>query len=57
LKQVGLVTSTSEGVRMIEQGGIKINGEKISDKNHQLKKNDAFVVQVGKRKFAKLNLR
>lgn len=56
LKQSGLVASTSEGARMIEQGGVKINGEKISDKNHQLNKGDSFVVQVGKRKFAKLVL-
>lgn len=56
LKQSGLVASTSEGARMIEQGGVKINGEKISDKNYQLNKGDSFVVQVGKRKFAKLVL-
>lgn len=56
LKQAGLVTSTSEGTRMIEQGGVKIDGEKISDKNHLLSKGATFVVQVGKRKFAKLNL-
>ena len=56
LKQAGLVTSSSEGVRMIEQGGVKINGEKILDKNQQLNKGESFVVQVGKRKFAKLVL-
>lgn len=56
LKQAGLVASTSEGTRMIEQGGVKIDGEKISDKNHLLSKGATFVVQVGKRKFAKLNL-
>ncbi len=56
LKQAGLVASTSEGSRMIEQGGVKIDGEKISDKNHQLTKGSSFVVQVGKRKFAKLVL-
>lgn len=56
LKQAGLVASTSEGTRMIEQGGVKIDGEKISDKNYLLTKGAIFVVQVGKRKFAKLNL-
>jgi len=56
LKQAGLVASTSEGSRMIEQGGVKIDGEKISDKNHLLNKGAVFVVQVGKRKFAKLSL-
>jgi len=56
LKLAGLVTSSSEGVRMIEQGGVKIDGEKINDKNHQLTKGSNFVVQVGKRKFARLIL-
>lgn len=56
LKQVGLVASSSEGMRMIEQGGVKIDGEKISDKNYQLAKGNSFVVQVGKRKFARINL-
>ncbi len=56
LKQAGLVASSSEGMRMIEQGGVKIDGEKVSDKNHQLAKGSNFVVQVGKRKFARINL-
>lgn len=56
LKQTGLVASSSEGMRMIEQGGVKIDGEKISDKNYQLAKGSNFVVQVGKRKFARLSL-
>lgn len=56
LKQAGLVASSSEGMRMIEQGGVKIDGEKISDKNYQLAKGSNFVVQVGKRKFARLSL-
>lgn len=56
LKQAGLVASSSEGMRMIEQGGVKIDGEKISDKNYQLAKGNNFVVQVGKRKFARINL-
>ena len=56
LKQAALVSSSSEGSRMIEQGGVKIDGEKISDKNHQLQQGSSFVVQVGKRKFARLRL-
>ncbi len=56
LKQAGLVASSSEGMRMIEQGGVKIDGEKISDKNYQLAKGNNFVIQVGKRKFARINL-
>lgn len=56
LKQAGLVASSSEGMRMIEQGGVKIDGKKISDKNYQLAKGNNFVIQVGKRKFARINL-
>ena len=41
---------------MIDQGGVKIDGMKISDKNYQLDKGALFVVQVGKRKFAKIKL-
>ena len=47
---------TNEGVRMIEQGGVKLNGEKISDKTLVLKPGVAIVVQVGKRKFARVTL-
>ena len=57
LKQAGLTPSTSEAVRMIEQGGVKLNGEKISDKTLVLKPGAAIVVQVGKRKFARVTLR
>lgn len=56
LKEAGLVASSSEGIRMIEQGGVKIDGEKITDKSAQLAKGTSFVIQVGKRKFAKLLL-
>ncbi len=56
LKQANLVASTSEGNRMIEQGGVKIDGEKVANKNHLLNKDDGFVLQVGKRKFAKIKL-
>ncbi len=57
LKLAGLVASSSEGVRMIEQGGVKIDGEKVGDKNQQLSRGSEFVVQVGKRKFARLGLK
>ncbi len=56
LKQAALVTSTSEGLRMIDQGAVKIDGVKILDKNLQLNKGAQLIVQVGKRKFAKLLL-
>jgi tyrosyl-tRNA synthetase len=56
LKQANLVASTSEGLRMIEQGGVKVDSEKISDKSLQLNRGAQFVVQVGKRKFARITL-
>ena len=54
LKQTGLTTSTTEALRMIEQKGVKLNGEKISDKNLKIKRGTTAVVQVGKRKFSKV---
>jgi tyrosyl-tRNA synthetase len=56
LKQAGLTTSTSEAIRLIEQGGVKMNGEKVSDKALKLAAGGPFVLQVGKRKFAKVLL-
>ena len=56
LKQAGLVGSTSEGMRQIEGGGVRINGEKVSDKSLQLAAGETVVLQVGKRKFARVTL-
>ncbi|MGH8750570.1 MAG: tyrosine--tRNA ligase [Burkholderiales bacterium] len=56
LKQAGLTASTSEALRMIGQGGVKLNGEKISDKALNLNKGETAVLQVGKRKFARVTL-
>ena len=56
LKQAGLTASTSEAIRLIEQGGVKMNGEKVSDKALRLAPGGPFVLQVGKRKFAKVLL-
>jgi tyrosyl-tRNA synthetase len=56
LKQSGLVSSTSEAIRMIEQGGVKLNGEKVSDKALKVAAGTQAVVQVGKRKFARVTL-
>lgn len=49
-----LVKSSSEALRMIEQGGVKLDGEKVMDKNHELNIVEPVVLQVGKRKFARL---
>src|SRR5574343_375474 len=55
LKQAGLVPSSSEAMRMVEQGGVKIDGAVVSDKGLKLEAG-TFVVQVGKRKFARVTL-
>lgn len=57
LKMAGLVESTSEAIRAIEQGGVKLDSEKVSDRNFQLNKGLVVVAQVGKRKFAKVTVR
>ena len=56
LKQAGLVGSTSEGMRQIEGGGVRVNGDKVSDKALQLATGETVVLQVGKRKFARVTL-
>ena len=56
LKQAGLTASTSEALRMIDQGGIRIDGERCSDKALMLSAGSALVLQVGKRKFARVTL-
>jgi tyrosyl-tRNA synthetase len=56
LKMAGLVSSTSEAFRAIEQGGVKLDSEKVSDKSLQLLKGTNFTVQVGKRKFANVTI-
>ena len=56
LKSAGLAPSTSEAARLIEQGGVRVNGEKVSDKNLSFKRGDTLVVQVGKRKVARVRV-
>ena len=56
LKAAGLVPSSSEGQRMVDQGGVRINGDVVSDKALKVAAG-CFVVQVGKRKFARVTLR
>jgi tyrosyl-tRNA synthetase len=56
LKQANLVPSTTEAQRTIEQGGVKVDGEKVSDRGLRLKAGSSVVIQVGKRKFARLRL-
>ncbi len=56
LKMAGLVQSTSEAMRTIQQGGVKLDSKKVTDKNLQLNKGITVVAQVGKRKFAKITI-
>jgi tyrosyl-tRNA synthetase len=56
LKEAGLVTSTSEAFRMIKQGAVRIDGERVDDRGQQISAGTTHVYQVGKRKFAKVTL-
>ena len=56
LKQAGLTASTSEALRMIEQGAVRANGDRVSDKSVTITVGETVVLQVGKRKFAKVTL-
>lgn len=55
LREAGLVASSSEAQRNVEQGGVRINGERVDDKGLQLEPG-SYVLQVGKRKFARVTL-
>ena len=54
LKSINFVTSTSEAMRLIKAGGVKIDGEKVIDTKKTVAQNEQFVIQVGKRKFGKI---
>ena len=56
LKEAGLVPSTSEAIRSTQQGGVKIDGEKVDDVRQNAQKG-TFVYQVGKRKFARVTVK
>lgn len=57
LKYAGLVQSTSEAMRMIKQGAVKIDGEKIEDKGLSLPSGAVCIIQVGKRRVAKITVK
>lgn len=54
LKQGGVCGSTSEALRMIDQGGVRANGEKVADRNARIETSGPVVLQVGKRKFLRV---
>lgn len=56
LKEAGLVSSTSEALRMIKQGAVKIDGDKLDDHQLQVQVGSEHVYQVGKRRFARVRV-
>jgi tyrosyl-tRNA synthetase len=56
LKDAGLVESTSEAIRLIKQGAVKIDGEKVADPKLAVQVGSSHVYQVGKRKFARITV-
>ena len=56
LKESQLASSSSEALRMIEQGGVRLNGEKVTDKALVVRQGEVVVLQVGKRKFARVTV-
>ncbi len=55
LKQAGLAATTSEAIRSIQQGGVRVGGERVSDRGMQMAAGD-YLLQVGKRRFARVTL-
>jgi len=55
VKEAQLCPSTSEAMRMVKQGAVKIDGEKVEDPRKLITEQSSFVLQVGKRKFARIN--
>jgi tyrosyl-tRNA synthetase len=56
LKQAGLVSSSSEADRLIAQGGVKVNGERLSDRKMVFATGETYLVQVGKLKIARIKI-
>ena len=56
LKEAGLVSSTSEAFRMIKQGAVKIDGERVEDRGLEVPAGTSHIYQVGKRKFARVTV-
>lgn len=56
LKGAGLASSTSEAFRMVKQGAVKIDGQRVEDRSLQLESGTTHIYQVGKRKFARVTL-
>jgi len=57
LRQAGLAASASEAQRLVEQGGVRIDGERVADRSLRIARGATVVVQAGKRKFARVTLK
>ena len=56
IKEAGLTATTSEAMRMIQQGGVKLDSEKVSDRGLMIARGSEVVLQIGKRKFARVKI-
>jgi tyrosyl-tRNA synthetase len=56
LVETGLAASTSEGKRLISQGGVQVDGEKLTEVNAEIQAGQSFLLQVGKRRFKRVTL-
>ena len=56
LREAGLVSSTSEAFRMIKQGAVRVDGERVEDRGMEIAAGTTHVYQVGKRKFARVSI-
>ncbi len=56
LKEAGLVSSTSEAYRMIKQGAVRLDGERVEERNRILPRGSEVIAQVGKRRFARVKI-
>lgn len=57
IKDVGLATSSSEALRLLKQGAVRVDGQRVSDKEQLFQPGDSVVFQVGKRRFARVTVR
>lgn len=56
MKDAGLVATTSEAIRLIRQGGVRLNGEKVGDSSAAASAGEIFVLQIGKRRFCRVEV-
>jgi tyrosyl-tRNA synthetase len=56
LKEAGLTNSTSEAMRLIKQGGVRLDGEKVADPGLEVAAGGTHILQIGKRKFARVTI-